>query len=163
MNMLNEFRKDVKLIISEIDGVITDGMSAEDEMGHVLYKHFNLRDFAAINELKKRFKFVFLSDDNNINYNMCRRRNIPFYWAQNENEKYDALVKILRRYECTPDQTIYIASKVSDIKCVRLIPKSMCPNDAGLFLREMCYAPFVADGGRGIFCELLDLLNGGVI
>jgi 3-deoxy-D-manno-octulosonate 8-phosphate phosphatase KdsC-like HAD superfamily phosphatase len=90
---------------------------------------------------------------------MCRRKNIPFYWAPNENEKYDELVKILRRYSCTPDQTIYIASKVSDRKCVQLIPKSMCPDDAGLFLKEMCFAPFVNAGGRGILVELLDLLK----
>lgn len=156
---IEEFRKDVKLIVSEVDGVITDGMRAEDEMGHVLYKHYNVRDFEALNELKKDFKFVFLSDDNAISYNMCRRKNIPFYWAPTEDEKYESLVKILRRYECTPDQTIYIASKISDRKCVRLIPKSMCPDDAGMFLREICFTSFVTRGGQGIMVELLDLLK----
>jgi len=149
----------IHLIVSEIDGVITNGECPEDEMGHVLYKRYQSKDFAAINEIKKNYKFVFLSDDQHINYNMCRRRNIPFYWAKNEHEKYDKLVEILRRYSCTPDETIYIASKVSDLKCIQLIPKSFCPCDAGEYLKEKCWAEFVTNGGTGILVELLWLLN----
>jgi 3-deoxy-D-manno-octulosonate 8-phosphate phosphatase (KDO 8-P phosphatase) len=150
---------DIKLIVSEIDGVITDGTYAEDEMGHVLYKRFNAKDFSALNEIKKKYKFVFLSEDNNINYNMCRRKNIPFYWAKNEEEKYQKLIEILRRYQCTPDETVYIASKISDKKCVQLIPKSFCPEDAGHYLSEKCWAEFTVVGGGGILSELLYLLE----
>ena len=156
---LEEFRKEVKIIVSEIDGVITDSMCPEDEMGHVLFKNFNSRDFSAINELKKSYKFVFLSEDNSINYNLCRRKNIPFYWAPNEEEKYNTLVKILQRYGCTPDQTIYVGSKVSDRKCCQFIPKSFCADDAGIFLKEICFASFVTKGGQGILTELLGLLK----
>lgn len=149
----------IKLIVSEIDGIITTGERPEDEMGHVVYKTYQSKDFAAINEIKKKFKFVFLSDDNHINYNMCRRRNIPFYWAKNEKDKYDKLVEIINRYQCTPDEVIYIASKVSDVKCIQLIPRSLCPDDAGEYLKQKCWASFIASGGRGIICELLYLLE----
>jgi len=149
----------IKLIVSEIDGVITDGTYPEDEMGHVFYKVYQSRDFSAINELKKNFKLVFLSDDNRVNYNMCKRRNIPFYWGKNEKEKYDSLVEILRRYSCTPDETIYIGSKINDVKCCKMIPKSFCPDDAGNYLKKICWAEFTTSGGRGIMCELLFLLK----
>ena len=43
----------IKLVVSEIDGIITDGFRAEDEMGHVLYKRYQSKDFSAINEIKK--------------------------------------------------------------------------------------------------------------
>jgi len=152
--------KDIKLIVSEMDGIMTDGTYAEDEMGHVLYKRFNVKDFSAINEIKRLgYIFVFLAEDNNINYNTCRRRNIPFYWAKNENEKYKKLVEILRRYTCTPDETLFIASRVSDKKCIQLIPKSLCPEDAGHYLKEICWAEFTLKGGQGIFSELLFLLK----
>ena len=150
---------EIKLIVSEIDGVITNGERAEDEMGHVLYKTYQSKDFSAISEIRKKFKFIFLSDDNHINYNMCRRRNIPFYWAKNEQEKYDRLIEILRRYSCTPDETIYIPSKINDQKCIQLIPKSICPDDVGKYLKEKCWASFIAKGGEGIMSELLYLLE----
>ena len=149
----------IKLIVSEIDGVITTGERPEDEMGHVLYKVYQTKDFSAINELKKKFKFVFLSDDNHVNYNMCKRRNIPFFWAKNEKEKYDKLVEILRRYSCTPEDAIYIGSKISDVKCCQMIPKSFCPDDAGHYLKEICWAEFTTIGGAGIMPELLYLLT----
>lgn len=151
--------KSVKLIVSEIDGVITNGERAEDEIGHVLYKVYQSKDFPAINEIRKNCKFAFLSDDNHINYNMCKRRNIPFYWAKNEKEKVDHLGDIMRRYNCTPDETVYIGSKVSDVRCCQMIPKSLCPDDAGEYLKGKCWATFLAHGGQGIICELLYLLD----
>ena len=159
MSEVEYFGKSARLIVSEMDGVITDGTYAEDEIGNVLYKVYQSKDFDAINELKKNFKFVFLSSDNRINYNMCHRRNIPFYWGKNEDEKYSKLIEILRRYSYTPDEVIYLASTISDRKCIQLIPESLCPEDAGEYLKNICFASFIKNGGEGIFVELLSLLQ----
>jgi YrbI family 3-deoxy-D-manno-octulosonate 8-phosphate phosphatase len=155
----NCFDREVKLIIAEIDGVLTDGKYAEDELGNTLYKVFNHKDWSAINELKKYYKVVFLCDDNKINYNMCQRKNLPFYWGKGSKGKYEMLPDILRRYSAIPDSTIYIGSKLSDKKCMQLIPYSMCPDDVGDYLRNIAWAPFITKGGDGIFNELLDLLQ----
>ena len=152
------FEKPIKLIVSEIDGVLTNGMYTEDEIGNVLYKTFNQKDFAAINELKKHYKVAFLCDDNRINYNLCRRKQLPFYWAVGKS-KSKILADILRRYVATPDNTIYIGSKISDKKCLQVVPHSMCPDDAGDYLKSIAWAPFITEGGKGIFIELLDLLQ----
>ena len=154
--------KNIKLIISEIDGVVSDGKYAEDEIGNVIYKVYQSKDFSAINELKKNFKVVFLSDDNHINYNMCRRRNITFYWGKNEEEKYQKLGEIMRRYGVTPDETIYVGSKISDRKCLQLIPNSLCTEDAGDLIKDICFAYFTKEGGKGILVEMLDLLQNRV-
>lgn len=153
------FNKPIKLIVSEIDGVITDGTYAEDELGNTLYKFFNQKDFFAINELKKYYKIVFLCDDNKINYNMCQHKNLPFYWGKGEKGKHSTLLEILRRYGVTPDETIYIGSKISDRRCMQTIPCSMCPEDSGKYLSDIAWATFITAGGDGIFVELLDLLH----
>ena len=72
---------------------------------------------------------------------------------------HDKLVEILRRYGCTPDETIYIGSKINDRKCCQMIPKSFCPDDAGHYLKDICWAEFTIEGGRGIMSELLYLLT----
>lgn len=153
------FGKNAKLIVSEIDGVITDGTYAEDEIGNIIYKVYNSKDFDAINELKRYFKFVFLSSDNRINYNMCKRRNILFYWAKNEREKFERLGEIMRRYGVTPDETVYVGSKISDRKCLQTIPSSLCSEDAGDYIKDVCFAYFIKESGKGILVELLDLLQ----
>ncbi len=49
----------IKLIVSEIDGVLTNGQRSEDEMGHVIYKTYQSKDFSAINQIKKNLKVFF--------------------------------------------------------------------------------------------------------
>ena len=153
------FKNDIKLIVSEIDGVITDGLFAEDELGNTLYKRYNVKDFAAINELKKYCKVVFLCDDNKINYHMCHRRNIPFYWGKGEKGKVRELGEVMRRYFVTPDEVIYIGSKITDKSCMKMIPHSFCPDDAGKYLKDIAWAEFITMSGEGIFVELLDILR----
>jgi len=153
------FGKNVKLIVSEIDGIITDGTYAEDEIGNIIYKIYNSKDFDAINELRRYFKFAFLSSDNRINYNMCKRKNISFYWAKNEREKLEKLGEIMRRYSITPDETVYVGSKISDRKCLQTVPNSLCPEDAGNLIKDVCFAYFIKESGKGILVELLDLLQ----
>lgn len=156
--------ENTKLIVSEIDGVITNGFFTEDEIGNVLYKTYNYKDFDAINHIKSLgFVLVFIADDNRINYNMCKRRNIPFYWARGADKKFEALGEILRRYSATPDQTIYIPSKLSDIRCVQTIPKTICPSDVSGIIKRMCVSEFVKSGGEGVMVDLLDLLTGNII
>lgn len=153
------FERPIKLIISEIDGVLTDGTYAEDELGNTIYKSFNHKDFSAINELKKYYKLVFMSDDNKINYHMCQRKNLPFYWCKGAVEKHSTLLDILRRYNTSLDNAIYIGAKLSDKKCLQSVPYSMCPDDAGEYLKNIVWAQFLIAGGKGIFVELLDLLQ----
>jgi hypothetical protein len=40
-----------------------------------------------------------------------------------------------------------------------MIPKSLCTEDAGEYLKEKCWASFIAKGGQGVVCELLYLLE----
>lgn len=157
--MEKSFERPIKLIVSEIDGVLTNGSYAEDEIGNVLYKFFNQKDFAAINELKKYYKIVFLCDDNRINYSFCQRKNIPFYWGKGEKGKHTTLLEILRRYSVTPDEIIYIGSKISDRRCMQTIPCSMCPEESGKYLASIAWTTFTTAGGDGVFVELLDLLQ----
>ncbi len=135
-----------KIIISEIDGVITSGCSRIDNIGITLFKDFYIGDFEAINKLKSDYQFVFLSADNNVNYNLCTRKYIPFYWAP--KNKRDILLEILRKYNYTADDAVYIGSFISDIPCMRMIPNSFCTN------KDLGFKQFKTTSGRGILTEL---------
>ena len=144
--------ENIKLIVSEIDGVITDGTVPIDELGNIPYKNFNLEDFEAINELKKSCRFVFISSDNQISYHLCRRKKIPFYWSH-PKPKRDILLDVMRHYNVTADQTIYVGSKLSDIECMNMIPFSFCPNNSNSKLLSIGNT-LNADSGKGILVEL---------
>ena len=142
----------IKLIVSEIDGIITDGTMFIDELGNIPYKNFCMEDFDSINKLKKECNFVFLSDDNRISYNDCRRRNIPFYWSKQKNKR-DILLDIMRRYNVSPEETIYLGSKASDIECMKLVPLSFCPKSSSKLLASIG-SKLETSPGKGVITEL---------
>jgi 3-deoxy-D-manno-octulosonate 8-phosphate phosphatase (KDO 8-P phosphatase) len=156
-----EKMKKIKLIISEVDGIITEGLVNYDELQNVPFKTYHLKDFEAINELKKGFKFVFMSSDNAISYNLFRKKCIPFYWAQ--KKKKDVIVQILQYYSVTPDEVLFIGSTYSDLECVQMIPLSICPLDSVDVIKK--YASFVLSSisGMGVLSELCDLVMAEIV
>jgi 3-deoxy-D-manno-octulosonate 8-phosphate phosphatase KdsC-like HAD superfamily phosphatase len=136
----------IKLIVSEIDGVLTSGVSQIDNVGITLFKDFYLGDFEAINKLKNSLRFVFLSSDNNVNYNICSRKCIPFYWAP--KDKRTTLLEILRHYNYSAEETFYIGSSISDIPCMNMIPLSFCTNPL------LGFSTFKTQAGKGVLTEL---------
>ena len=149
--------KEIQIIISEVDGIITQGWLPFDELGNNPYKLFYYRDFEAINVLKPHFKVVFISSDNKVSYNLMRSRNIPFYYEP--KNKKQALLAALKRYSLRPDQAIYIGSSYTDIECMRQVPFSVCPEDAVSDIKNISATVLPVYGGDGVFCALYDLLK----
>jgi 3-deoxy-D-manno-octulosonate 8-phosphate phosphatase (KDO 8-P phosphatase) len=151
----------VKIIVSEIDGIITEHLSPIDELGNTLFKQYYMKDFEAINELKKAFTFVFLSKDNTINYHLCKKRNIPFFHApKNKKEK---LAEIIRRYGVTAENVLYVGCSYSDIENIKMAEVSVCPDDSVKTVRQIVDCSIPVYGGAGVLCELYEMLKPTII
>ena len=161
MNELDEYFRKLKVIVSEVDGVVTEGLVTYDELCNTPFKQYCIKDFEAINELKKEFIFVFLSADNSVSFNLFRKKNIPFYWA-NKNKK-EALIKVMNRYSVSPEETMYIGSTYSDIECVNLIPFSLCPEDAVTDIKKAARFHLNSISGMGVLSEVYDLLKAEIL
>ena len=162
MNDLNkEDLKKIKVIVSEVDGIITEHLSAIDPMGYVVFKQYYMKDFEAINELKKTFIFVFLSADDAVNYKVCRDRNIPFFHGK--KDKKEELVKIMRRYNVSPEEVLYIGSSFSDLECMRLVPLSVCPSDSVELIQKIAAQTLSIPSGIGVICELYNILSDEIL
>ena len=147
----------IKVIVSAVDGIITEGLSPIDELGNTLFKNYYMKDFEAVNELKKIYKFVFISKDLAINYSLFRRKSIPFYYApQNKKEK---LVEIIRKYGITPENVMYIGCSYSDIESMNLAEISFCTEDSPDSVKSVADYVFHCYGGAGALCELYELLK----
>jgi 3-deoxy-D-manno-octulosonate 8-phosphate phosphatase KdsC-like HAD superfamily phosphatase len=144
----------IKLVVSVVDGVLTDGKVPIDELGNVQNKLYCLSDFEAINYLKKKGVIVvFLSSDNYINYHLFRRKNIPFYFCKNK-DKYSTTVDILRRYGVLDDECLFIGSSLSDVKCMQMIKAAYCTNEM------IGFNKFYTEKGSGIFTEVFKIIEG---
>ena len=104
----------IKFVISEIDGIVTEHLSGIGEMGVTMFKQYYMKDFEAINLIKKDWGFAFLSSDPAVSLSTCKKKNIPFFYAErNKREVYNML---LNRYNLTPDNVLYVAGSYSDIE-----------------------------------------------
>jgi 3-deoxy-D-manno-octulosonate 8-phosphate phosphatase (KDO 8-P phosphatase) len=148
----------IKLIVSEIDGIVTEHTSAIGEAGITMFKHYYMKDFEAINQIKKKINFSFLSNDASISMSLCRAKNIPFYYAKGSKRR--VLVKeLLKRYAVSPEEVIYIGSSYSDLNCMKLIPFTMCPDDAIYEVKEISQVVIPVLSGMGILCWLNKFLD----
>jgi len=147
----------IKAVISEVDGIVTEHLSGIGEMNITMFKQFYMKDFEAINLIKKNWLFVFISSDASITMSLCRKRNIPFFHA--EKDKKEVFVNnVLRKYSLAPDSILYIGNSYSDIECLRMSAVSMCPDDAVIPVKNVvdCVIPML--GGTGILCYVYDVL-----
>lgn len=154
MTELEEKFAKLKVIISEVDGILTTDELPMDELGNVPFKKYYRKDFEAINLIKKHFKVVFLSADNAISYNMFRRKNIPFYF--DPRNKSGQISEICRRYGVNREEILYIGCSYSDIECMQQVPFSMCTSDAITEVKSIATQVIDSYGGMGVFCYLYD-------
>lgn len=155
--------KDLKLIVSEVEGVLTTGRQPIDELGNVPFKEYYTPDFEVINTIKSEIcPVVFISTDSAINYNLFRRKNIPFFWAK--KDKVPILSEVLRRYSVTPEEVLYIGSKFSDIPCMNMVPTSVSTHKLSTYMNEDGrYTSLTTLPGHGVFVEIyLRIKNGDV-
>lgn len=151
--------KNIEIIVSEIDGIITDGCAALEYLNNTIFKTYCLRDFDAINELKSYFTFVFLSSDAAISYNIMRKRIIPSYFSNSKDDKLTLLTKkILPRYNNRPENLLYIGSMFSDVPCMHLAQISMAPTAAiGVATKASHQIPIAP--GQGVISYVADTLR----
>lgn len=150
----------IKIIISEIDGVITDGTNATDYMNNTIFKSYYSIDFEVINKLKRYFKFVFLSSDPSVSYNVMRQKNIPTYFSNKEQSKFDTLTRvIITKYRMSPENILYIGSKLSDVKCMNYAEISATTINSQSVLKSTADIVLSSASGTGVIGDLYDFLS----
>jgi len=148
----------IKLVVSEVDGIITEHLVGYGELNTVMFKQFYTKDFEAINLIKKQgWRFAFLSSDASISLSLCKKRNIPFYHA--ERNKKTVLINLLKRFNLTPDNILYIGNSYSDTECTQLAGVSMCPEDAVPQVKNLSDRVIPVYSGTGVLCYVYELLN----
>lgn len=151
----------MKLLILDVDGVLTDGTKVYDENHNVVSKRFMCKDFTAI----KRFiasgvKIVMLSGDI-FNKTMAEKRNIDFYCSRNEDLSLDKsrYVDIFsKKYNVDPIEIGFIGDDYFDLSIFQKLQITFCPSDAPNIIKEHSLYILKSKGGTGVLVELYDKL-----
>lgn len=150
----------IKLVILDIDGVLTDGKKYYGLDGIPFAKTYCDKDFTAIKRLRGAgIDVCFLSGDERVNKAMAENRRIDFYSARGK-DKADFITDFTSKYNTNPADMLYIGDDLFDESIMRLVGHTYCPADAVKNLKVLCGPSNVLErnGGQNVIAELVELL-----
>ena len=150
--------KKIKLIATDVDGVLTDGGMYYSSKGDVL-KKFHARDGMGISLLKKNGIHTILVTK--------EKTMVVKQWAKKMNVKklYDGVIKkeqilekICHEFKVKPSEIAFIGDDVNDVKLLEKVGLAVMPNNGIRQLRKICDYKCKASGGEGVLREIGDLI-----
>tara|TARA_B100000085_G_scaffold123031_1_gene111990 strand:- start:2234 stop:2758 length:525 start_codon:yes stop_codon:yes gene_type:complete len=150
----------IKLVILDVDGVMTDGRKYYDQTGMPVMKTYCDKDFTAIKRLKGAgVKVCILSGDDFVNMAMAKNRNIDFYSARGK-DKADFILGFTETYDATPAEMAYIGDDLFDKSVMEAVGYAFCPADSCADIRAVCGTDNTLknNGGCNVIAEMVDVM-----
>jgi len=150
----------IKLVILDIDGVLTDGSKIYGQDGLCHYKRYCDKDFTAIKKLMAcNVNVCFLSGDSSVNEAMAKNRNIDFYLSRNL-DKASFVDEFKQKYNCPLEEMLYIGDDTFDVSLLEIVGYPVCPSDACKEVKDCCELVLNNKGGENVIMELFEHLEG---
>ncbi len=158
--MIKEKARAVKLVIFDVDGVLTDGMLNYGPEGE-LFKQFNVKDGVGIKLLQQQginVAVITAKDSRPLSQRMKDLSVQHFYpGCSDKNRAYSELRDIL---SLNDDQVAYVGDDVIDLPVMSQVGVSIAVQDAHAFVKKTADYITLAEGGQGVAREVADLILG---
>jgi len=148
----------IQLVLTDVDGVLTDGGMFYSEKGEVI-KKFNTRDGMGTELLLKNgIKTVFISRESSeiIKKRAKKVRAAGVYLGTKKKELQ--LEKISKKFSTMISKIAYIGDDVNDVAIMKLVGFSASPSDGREEVKKIVDYVCTKKGGEGAFRELADLI-----
>ena len=147
-----------KLIITDIDGVWTDGGMYYDNLGNE-WKKFNTTDSAGILFLK--FLDIPVAIISGEDTEIVRRRadklNIKHLYL-GVTDKVIVAQKLCKELDITLSEVAYIGDDINDIQLLKEVGLSAAPNNAPEYIKTNVDLVTSKNGGKGAFREFVEVI-----
>lgn len=151
------FEEDIKIIVSDFDGVFTDGKIEVFSDGSTS-KKMDYKDIMAIALiLRKGIKFAIISGEKSAAIDKLKDNFPQIDVFQGERKKINILKSILEKYAISPENSIYIGDDVNDIDCLTYTKNPVTVKNAHKTIKEIPNIQITENiGGNGAFREVTD-------
>ena len=157
--------KKIKLILTDVDGVLTDGCMYYSSKGEEL-KKFHTRDGMAVELLlQKNIKTIIITKEKSKIVTSRAKKIKVFKVYSGIKQKDKILNQICTKFAVTPDETTFIGDDVNDEKIMKLVGLSFAPSDATQTIKNIADIITNTEGGQGVLREVTDkiLLSQSII
>ena len=150
--------KSVRMIVTDVDGVLTDGKIIFDDQG-VESKQFNVKDGLIMKYIRRSglITGVITGRDSNVVRMRCNGLHYDFHYHGIMN-KQEVLEKELKARGLEWENVIYLGDDINDLVILKLAGLGVCPSDAPLYIQEHADLITRAAGGEGVFREVADMI-----
>ena len=150
--------KKIKIILTDVDGVLTDGGRYYSDKGEIL-KKFHVRDGMGINILLRNgIKTIIVTKENSkITKKWAKEMNITKV-ISGSLKKENELSEVCKKFKVTKNQVAYIGDDVNDLKLLTKVGFSAVPNDADDMIKKHVDYVCSKNGGDGAFREISDMI-----
>jgi 3-deoxy-D-manno-octulosonate 8-phosphate phosphatase (KDO 8-P phosphatase) len=146
----------IKIVISDVDGVMTDGGLVYSEDGKEL-KVFNVKDGLICNYLHDNKIKLGIITGRQSEVVHLRFSELKFdYILQGVKDKLKVLDSIVKEENLTYDEIAYIGDDLNDLNIIERVGISACPNDAVKLIKDSVTYVCVQNGGKGAFREFAE-------
>jgi len=160
MYVSNKQLSKIKLLVTDVDGVMTDGGMYYTEDGNE-FKKFNTRDGTAIQLLRKRGikTAIITGEDTTIVNRRAEKLNIDSDLVlQNVDNKMLALKWINRSFMLDYSEIAYIGDDINDLPVLKKVGFAFCPRDAVEEVQKICFVS-TKNGGNGVIRDFYELMK----
>ena len=148
----------IELILSDVDGVLTDGGIVLDNQG-IESKRFCIRDGQGIRLWQKAgYRFGLISLRSSQIVKMRADELGVEIIRQGTADKLAAVRQILAQLGLKPQQTCYLGDDLPDLSAVRAVGLGVAVADACSELRQAAHHVTTAGGGGGAVRETVELI-----
>lgn len=151
--------KTIKMVISDFDGIMTDGSIYIDE-NLSISRRLHFKDLMAVSLLRKAgIELAFISGEKNPIIGLLAERFKINEIHQDIRIKIDVLKAILERNNLKVDEVLYIGDDINDIDCLNHVStKITVPNATHRVKKVNGIQVTKESGGSGAFREVVDCL-----
>lgn len=155
---LKSICKKIKLVISDVDGVLTDGSMYYSIRGEIM-KKFHTHDGMGVELLSKNNISTILMTREKSQIVKKRASKIKIketFLGITEKEKL--LDKLCSKYDLKPENIAYIGDDLNDLEIMKLVGLSASPNNGISEIKKIAHYICKKNGGNGAFREFADLI-----
>jgi len=108
-----------KLILFDVDGVLTDGKASYDGVSYVTYKQYNYKDITALRRFKKELDIdvALFTGSKEINQAYAKSKKVKCYYVNpNITNKVEKLIHICNLDSIKPSQVGYVGDDYKIMK-----------------------------------------------
>lgn len=152
-----DLSSEIKIIISDFDGIFTDNSILISDNGETL-KKLSYKDIMGVSVAKKNdIKVAIVSGDVSPSIDFLANRFALEDIHQGIREKLPVVQSILEKYNLSPDEAVYLGDDINDIASLEYIKYSVIPKHANYRVKAASGVQIAeSKAGDGLFREVVD-------